>query len=246
MNVRALLVRGMLVGALAGVVAFLFASAFGEGPVDAAIAYESATSTEPHGHELVSRAVQSTVGLGTATVVYGVALGGIFALAFAIAYGRIGRFPPRAAAALVGLGGFMTVALVPFLKYPANPPAVGDPDTLARRTVLYLLMTVIAVASAVVAVHLGKALRPRLGGWNATLAAVGAYVVFVGAVELLLPSLEAVPAGFPPVVLWQFRLSSLGTQLAVWATLGLVFGALTERDVARRRPRADVSGGTGA
>ncbi len=230
MAVRTLLIRGMVVGAVAGVVAFLFAGAFGAGPVQAAIDFESAQAAGSHEHTLVSRAVQSTAGLATATVVYGVALGGLFALAFAVAYGRIGRFSPRATAALVALGGFVATALVPFLKYPANPPATGSPDTLDRRTVLYFLMIVIGVASAVVAVQLGRALRARLGDWNATLAAVGAYVVFIGAVELLLPSLEHVPDGFPALVLWEFRLASLGTQLAVWATLGLAFGALTARD----------------
>ena len=244
-SVRSLLIRGMIVGAVAGVVAFLFASAFGEGPVQAAVDVESARAAPgDQGHDLVSRAVQSTAGLATATVLYGVALGGIFALAFAIAYGRIGRFTPRATAALVGLGGFVTVALVPFLKYPANPPATGNPGSLDQRTVLYLLMVVIAVAAAAVAVQLGKALRARLGGWNATLAAAGAYVVFIAAVQLLLPSFEEVPDGFPALVLWDFRLSSLGTQLAVWTTLGLGFGAVLPR-VQAERATSELSG-TGA
>lgn len=229
MSVRSLLIRGMVVGAVAGVVAFLFASAFGEGPVQAAIDFESAHSTEPHEHDLISRALQSTAGLATATVVYSVAIGGIFALAFAVAYGRIGRFSARATAALVGLGGFVTTALVPFFKYPANPPATGNPDTLDQRTILYLLMIVIAVGAAIVAIQLGKALSGHIGTWNATLAGIGAYVVFIAAVQLLLPSVQDVPDGFPALVLWEFRLSSLGTQLAVWTTLGLAFGALVDR-----------------
>ena len=241
MTVRSLLVKGMLVGAVAGVVAFLFAGAFGAGSVQAAIDFESATAgAHSLGDELVSRAVQSTVGLATATIVYGLALGGFFGIAFAIAYGRIGRFSPRATAALVGLGGFVTTALVPFLKYPANPPATGDPATLDQRTVLHLLMIVIAVGGAIVAVSLGRSLRARLGDWNATLAAVGAYVVFIGAVLVLLPSVEAVPDGFPALVMWEFRLSSLGTQLAVWATLGLAFGALVERAAAPAAARERV------
>ena len=75
--------------------------------------------------------MQSTLGLATAAVVYGVALGGLFALAFAVAYGRIGRFNARATAALLALVGFGTVAFVPFLKYPANPrpPATPTPST---------------------------------------------------------------------------------------------------------------------
>jgi hypothetical protein len=36
--------------------------------------------------------------------------------------------------------GFVSLFLVPFLKYPANPPSVGDPGTVTRRTMLYLLL----------------------------------------------------------------------------------------------------------
>jgi predicted cobalt transporter CbtA len=229
----------MLVGLAAGVAAYLFGTLFGEGPVGQAIDVESAQASAhaaSHGvtdgaaePELVSRTVQSTIGLATAALVYGVALGGLFALAFAVAYGRIGRFTPRATAALVALAGFVTVAFVPFLKYPANPPATGNPDTLGQRTVLYFLMIVIAVASGLLAVYLGRWLNPRIGAWNATLVAVGAYAVFITVVQLALPTISEVPDGFPALVLWQFRLASLGTQFVTWATLGLLFGALTER-----------------
>ncbi|RKR86295.1 putative cobalt transporter CbtA [Micromonospora pisi] len=246
LSARSLLIRGMLVGLAAGVAAYLFATLFGEGPVGQAIDFESAQGAAAHAAahaadagahtdaaepELVSRLVQSTIGLATAALVYGVALGGLFALAFAIAYGRIGRFTPRATAALVALGGFVTVALVPFLKYPANPPATGNPDTLDQRTVLYFLMIVIGVAAGLLALHLGRWLQPRYGAWNATLLAVGAYAVFITVVQFSLPTINEVPDGFPALVLWEFRLASLGTQFVTWATLGLLFGALTERRV---------------
>ena len=65
---------------------------------------------------------------------YGLALGGLFALAFAFAYGRVARASPRATALWLAAAAFVVVYLVPFLKYPANPPAVGDPDTIGRRT----------------------------------------------------------------------------------------------------------------
>jgi len=228
-----LLVRGMLVGLAAGVAAFIFATVFGEALIDQAIAIEAAHEVHPAGaaeeSELVSRTVQSTVGLATAALVYGVGLGGLFALAFAVAYGRIGRFGARATAALVALVGFGTVALVPFLKYPANPPATGNPDTLGQRTVLYFLMIVIAVASALAALYLGRWLQPRLGTWNATLVAVGAFAVFIGVVAVSLPTINEVPDGFSAILLWEFRLASLGTQFVTWVTLGLLFGALTER-----------------
>jgi predicted cobalt transporter CbtA len=237
MSVRSLLVRGMLVGLAAGAAAFVFATAFGESPVDAAIAFESAhaTSEEP---ELVSRAVQSTFGLATAAGVYGVAFGGLFALAFAFAYGRVGRLSARTTAALLALGGFVTIGVVPFLAYPPNPPATGNPDTIGRRTTLYFLVIVIAIGSALVAMYAGRHLASRFGGWNATLLAVAGFVVFLGIVVAVLPTVNEVPEGFPAVTLWQFRLASLGTQFTTWATIGLLFGGLTERSLNRETTKA--------
>ena len=58
-------------------------------------------------------------------------------------------------------------------------------------------------------------------------------VVFVAA--LLLPVVNEVPDDFPAVVLWKFRIASLGAQLIMWTTIGLVFGALTERALLGKR-----------
>ena len=41
--------------------------------------------------------------------------------------------------------------------------------------------------------------------------------------------LFCVPAAFPATALWRFRLASVGVQAVLWATLGIGFGALTER-----------------
>jgi predicted cobalt transporter CbtA len=233
MNARTLLVRGMIVGAVAGVAAFLFAYLFGEGPINDAIAFEEAHAAPlapgEHEHELVSRTVQSTIGLATASVVYGVALGGLFAIAVAVTLGRIGRISARATAGLVALAGFVGVALVPFLKYPANPPATGNPDSLQQRTGLYFLMLVIGVAAVIGAIVVSRQLQPRFGTWNATIAGTVGAAVVVGIAVALLPAVNEVPDGFAPVLLWQCRLASLGTQAVMWSTLGLLFGYLTER-----------------
>ena len=74
----------------------------------------------------------------------------------------------------------------------------------------------------------------RFGVWNASLLAGGAYVLVVFVVALVLPIVNEVPEQFPAVVLWQFRIAALGSQLIMWTTLGLAFGALAERLLARR------------
>src|SRR5215469_15064229 len=108
--VTGLLARGLLVGLVAGLLAFGVARIFGEPQVDRAIAFEDQARqakgevAEP---ELVSRRTQAGIGLFTAIVVYGVALGGLFSLVFASAYGRIGDLSPRATAAVLALVGFL-------------------------------------------------------------------------------------------------------------------------------------------
>jgi hypothetical protein len=236
----------MLVGVAGGAVAYVFATVFGESSVNQAIAFESARASaegEVAGHEIVSRAVQSTLGLATAAGVYGVAYGGLFALAFALAYGRIGNLGARTTAALLALGAFVTIGVVPFLVYPPNPPAVGNPDTIGRRTALYFLLLVIAAGSALVAMYVGRRLAPRLGKWNATLVAAAGFAVFLGVVAAVLPTVNEVPDGFPATTLWHFRLASLGTQFVTWATVGLLFGGMTQRslDPARSAARSQSS-----
>ncbi|MBT2407972.1 MULTISPECIES: CbtA family protein [unclassified Streptomyces] len=229
---RVLLVRGMLAGLLAGVAAFLVAYLLGEAKVDAAIAIEEAAAAAGHDHgeeAPVSRALQATAGLGTGVLLYGVALGGIAALVFCYALGRIGRFGPRATAALVTGGLFVTMTLVPFFKYPANPPAVGDPDTATRRTILYLLMIALSALLAAGALILGRRLAPKLGNWNASVVASLAFIAVIGVSYAFLPGINEVPADFPAALIWQFRLASLAIQAALWTTFGLAFGYLAER-----------------
>ncbi|WP_069170051.1 CbtA family protein [Streptomyces griseus] len=230
--IRALLVRGMIAGLLAGALALAVAYFLGESHVDAAIALEEShahTHTHEHGEELVSRTMQATGGLATGVLVFGVAVGGIAALVFCYALGRIGAFGPRATAALVAGAALLTVYVVPFLKYPANPPAVGDPDTIGQRTGLFFLMIALSVLLAVAAVLGGRRLAQRLGNWNATVAAGAGYVLAIGLAYAFLPSFDEVGADFPATLLWRFRLSTLAVQATLWTAFGLVFGYLTER-----------------
>ncbi|WP_328959168.1 CbtA family protein [Kitasatospora purpeofusca] len=268
-TVGRLLLRGLLAGLIAGLVAFVFAYTVGEGPVSDSIAQEQ-THSAPAGHhdhgggsaaaadgtedatahehadaggeeeELVSRDVQSTAGLATGVLVYGVAVGGIAALAFCFALGRVGRFGPRATAALVAVAAFVTVYFVPFLKYPANPPAVGNPDTIGKRTALFFLMIALSVLIGVAAVILGKRLAPRLGTWNATVAAGLGYAVVMAALAFVLPSNDdAIPDGFPAALLWDFRLASIGLQVVLWTGFALLFGTLADRALAPAAPAAE-------
>ena len=236
-----LLLRGMIVGVVAGLLAFAFARAFGEPQVDLAIAFEeqmskaeapaqgAAQAEEP---ALVSRETQAGLGLLTGILIYGAAVGGLFALAFACVYGRLGRLGPRETAALLALGAFLAVVLIPFLKYPANPPAVGNDETIAARTELFFIMLVVSLAALAIGVAIARALWLGHGGFNA--AAIGGAValVIIIAAFYLLPDINEMPENFSAMVIWRFRVASLGIHAILWTTMGLLFGILAERSLA--------------
>ena len=256
-----LLIGGMLAGLVAALFSFSFLKIVGEPYVDRAIAFESAMEeakakgkaeeaaakgqpipVEPAEPELVSRPVQSSIGLLTGVGVYSTAFGGLFALVFALAYGRIGELGARATSALLAGLGFVSVHVTPMLKYPANPPAVGLSETIEIRTSLYFALILISLAAIIAAGLLRKALSHRLGGWNATTLAGAAYIAVMVGVSAALPDVNEAPEGFPAALLWQFRLASLGGQAIMWATLGLGFGIYADRIVGRKQPSFRVVG----
>ncbi|EIF32902.1 putative cobalt transporter subunit (CbtA) [Burkholderia sp. Ch1-1] len=227
-----LLVRGMLAGIAAGLLTFGFARVVGEPQVNQAISFEEkadAAKGEAPEPELVSRDTQRGLGLLTGVVVYGAAFGGLFSLVFAYAYGRVGALSARALSAWLALGAFIALAVVPNLKYPANPPSVGDPETIGMRTGLFFLMIAISLAAMVFSLKVRRRAAAKLGAWNGSIVAGLVFVVIIAAVQLSMPALNEVPEAFPAVLLWKFRVAALGMQAIMWTTIGLLFGALVER-----------------
>jgi hypothetical protein len=231
---RNLLICGLIAGACAGVLATGFAELAGEPSIDNAISFQArqaqaaGQAPEP---DLVSRGVQSTVGLLTAAVVYGLALGGLFALAFGYVYGRVARTSPRRTALWLAASAFAVLFLVPFIKYPANPPGVGRPDTIGDRTLLQLAMMAISLLAAIAAVRVRRAASARVSPAGAAAIAGAAYIAIVG---LAMPAVHEVPGAFPATTLRQFRQASVGMNAVLWATIGLLFAAAVSRVMAGR------------
>jgi hypothetical protein len=235
----------MLVGIVAGLLSFGFLRIYGEPQLDRALAFETnldeakaaaekaGANASDEQRELVSRPVQAGIGLFTGVIVYCTAFGGLFGLVFAFAYGRVpGALTPQALSVLLAAICFVAIYLVPNLKYPASPPAVGDPETIGMRTALYFIMIALSIAAMVASITLQRLLVPRFGDWNANLLVAASYLALVAIAGLLLPAVNEVPDQFPAVVLWKFRIASIGAQFIMWATIGLLFGALTQRALA--------------
>lgn len=231
-----LLLRGLLVGLLAGILAYGFAFVFGEPHVDTAIAFEELLAAdepvdpaaEEEG-EIVSRSTQASIGLLTGVVVMAVGLGGVFAILFALAYGRLGNLGIQQTSVLLAALGFLTVSLVPWLKYPASPPASTFDDTIAFRSSVYFLMLALSIALTVGAWIVRKQLVPRYGSWNATVIAAVGYVIVTAIVMLIMPTINETPDGFPVDAFWDFRIASLGIHAVLWGVIGVVFGVVVER-----------------
>jgi predicted cobalt transporter CbtA len=233
-----LLLRGMLAGLIAGILAFAFAYGFGEPEIEYAIGLEEqkaiAAGEDPgavQGAEpdIVSRSVQSGIGLATGILGFGAAVGGIFALVFAFAYGRTGNLGARATSALLAIAAYLAVVIVPQIKYAPNPPAVGSAETIAARTSLFFILLLFSVAVMAGAIMLAQRLWVQRGPWAAGITAGLVWLVTVVVIQLALPSVNEVPADFSADSLWRFRMVSLGTHAIIWLVIGLVFGGLAER-----------------
>lgn len=234
-----LLFRGMLAGLLAGLLSFGFAKIVSEPLIDRAIAFEEAV---PHSHDVehshehaapsdegVSREVQSTLGLFVAIIAYSVAMGGIFALVYAFYVGRIVKASPRTLAVLLALAAFVIIYLIPALKYPPNPPAIGNPETFQERTQLFFLMIVMSVVAALIAVNVTRKLAESLEHWCSVVAGLLSYVIIMAIIGGSFPSFNEIPDQFPVNVLWDFRLASVGVQAVLWGTIAVAFPLLANQ-----------------
>jgi hypothetical protein len=231
------LIRGLLAGLVAGLAAFAVAYVVGEPQITAAIQVEEAATPAAHAHHdeapEVSRANQSSWGLLTGTLAIGVAAGGITALAAAFALGRIGQLKPTQTTALVAVLGFVALGLVPFLKYPATAPAVGDPAPIGDRTARYLGVLAVSITAVVGATIVAARLLQRgRSGFQAVVMPAGVFLAVVGIAAAVMPTVNEV-GEFPADTLWFFRRASILTTAALWATLGVVLSGLIGRLYAR-------------
>ncbi len=230
---RSVALGAVALGILGGLLAALLLTFIGEPSIEEAINIEHdraeatagpADAAHPAEPEIVSRSVQKGVGLFSAYALSGAAFGLLFAVVFWALRGS--RPDPFRRALVAGtiLAGALTVA--PWLKYPPNPPAVGDPDTLAQRQILYVSLICLTAVVGVAAAALSTRLQRE--GWpepRRTVAVVAAVVVALAIAMAVLPGAPD-PITVPANLLWRFRLASLSGNLLLWTTISLGVGAL--------------------
>jgi predicted cobalt transporter CbtA len=234
---NAALKAAVLAAVVAALVVTVWHQVVTERLIDAAIELEGAAHVAEAEEPVVSRGAQR-VGLGLALLLYGVS----WALVLGAVFTLVQRWLPGGslgwrATALVALAAW-AFALLPFLKYPASPPGVGDPETIGARQALYLAVIVLGALGAVGALLLGHRLEGHGAlGWLAALAAYAAYAALI--FLALPPNPDSTP--IPADLLAAFRLrTGLGLVL-FWAVFAAAFGLLVGRwaspaSVGRRPP----------
>jgi predicted cobalt transporter CbtA len=234
MRFSRLLRHGAVSGAVAGLVAALVMWLHSEPVIRRALAVEQARehAAGSHDHEeLVSRTAQVVVGACTAAIV-GVLFGLVFAVVFARVRHRLPGASDHARALWLAVLGFGVFTLLPALVVPADPPAVGDPDTVTRRTLGYVLTILVGL----LLVGLVSGLDGWLAGRGSTDAVrrsadLLAAAVLVPVAWWLLPDVSSpIPSDVPASLIWDFRVASLLQLAAMWGVLGTVFGLLVARE----------------
>lgn len=228
-SLAVVLKAAVLAGLLGGFAAAGFHWTFTEPLIDRAVEMEQHSHGSPADspvEPLVSRPVQK-LGLFVGFLLYGGAWGLLFGLLvhairpwFAeIGYGKQGVF----LAVLLG----WAVAIFPLLKYPANPPGVGELESIGYRQLLFLGLIALSLIGTIVALAFERRLR-RTG----RLARAGVMITYaVGFAMLFLafpPNPD--PVRLPLELVGEFRFLSLLGQLVLWTAMGGLFWWLCRND----------------
>lgn len=227
---RTILKAAIIAGLLAGLTVAVFHLILTEPIIDQAIVLEE-QHTEPAGtHEepIVSRRVQKG-GLVLGSLLYGLT----WALLFGVVYQLAQRWFPinsrMKQGLLLAFIAYWSVCLVPFLKYPANPPGVGDPDTIGYRQALYVGFLALSVTSAALSIWLGHYLARSQGLRRGPWLPIGACLVILSAALYTLMPGNPGEATMPADLVRNFRALSLLGLTLFWAVLGFLFSKLVGR-----------------
>lgn len=169
-------------------------------------------------------------GMVLAGGILGMAIGSLFGIVFALSRKVLpGKHEIQKTLVLSGLMWF-TVFMIPFLKYPANPPTIGDPETVVLRSILYLSFIAISGLGAVGFYQIYKRLQ------NKKVMAFAGYAIFISIVFVVMPpNPDEVSA--PMDLVNGFRTMSAFSVTMLWFVNALILGVLWHKF----RPDSHVS-----
>ena len=158
-----------------------------------------------------------------AGAILGTSIGALFGIVFAYSRKILpGQHNVKKALVLAGIM-WLTIFLIPFLKYPANPPTVGDPETVVLRATLYLAFIAISGFSVIGFYQLSKKFQGRK-----KLVAVIGYAAFMTAIFVVMPPNPDEIAA-PMELVNGFRVMSVVAVSVFWLALGIILGLFWQK-----------------
>ena len=158
-----------------------------------------------------------------AGVILGTSIGALFGIVFALSRNSLpGNNDVKKALVLAGVMWF-TMFVIPFLKYPANPPTVGDPETVVLRSILYLSFITISGFGAVGFYKLSQKFQSKR-----KLVAIIGYSIFISVVFFVMPeNPDEITA--PMDLVNEFRIMSFLGFTSFWISIGVILGFFWNR-----------------
>ena len=154
--------------------------------------------------------------------ILGMSIGALFGIVFAYSRNALPKGHTVKKTFVLAAIMWFTIFLIPFLKYPANPPTVGEAETVVLRSVFYLTFIAISGFSAVGFFILYKKLENKK-----YLAFVG-YAVFITTVFFIMPpSPDEVTA--PMDLVNGFRTMSVMAVTTFWIAEAIILGLLWQK-----------------
>ena len=221
------LISGALAGTIHGVVNFAIVEPY----LDQAIGIENQNlfasgeeeNTEQFWAEHESYRIWQKSGQVLAGMILGIAMGSLFGIIYALSRNSLpGKNDVTKAVILAGIM-WITIYLIPFLKYPANPPTVGDGETVALRAILYILFILISGFGAFTFYKLSKKFQN-----NKKYLGLFGYVVFIGIMFFIMPeNPDKITA--PMNLVNEFRLMSILGVSSFWGSIGIILGVFWKK-----------------
>ena len=228
-----LLVIVLLVGLVSGLLVGGFHNLFTVPVIERAMDLEEERAVQAAGGLIaeedgteVSRGGQRA-GMVVGWGIFGSILGLVFAGGFTLLRRVVPGWQPLALTLVVGCLGFWAISLFPFIRYPLNPPGVGEETTLAARQgyqVLFMLLSAAGVAVLLLALDRVNSLAflapQRLWGYGSVLLA---YTLFAVIIVFALPA-NPDPVDIPIDLLELFRTLTMAGHFLFWMLLAAGVG----------------------
>ena len=155
-----------------------------------------------------------------AGVILGTSIGALFGIVFALSKNSLpGTNYLKKSLTLAGIMWF-TMYLIPFLKYPANPPTVGDSETIVLRAILYLSFIAISGIGALCFFKLSKKFKSK----KKFVSLIG-YAIFISVIFFAMPE-NPDEISAPMNLVDEFRLMSILGVSSFWLSVGIILGVL--------------------